>query len=165
MYTPSSRSVGKGDGGERLDVPGNLGGIMSEIQHQLTVLARQMWHLHYALQIVSGNEWRRPQTPLLYKQPGKPKKSGETGGKFKSGKLACLPRTQVVETQEQGEAAGYVLLTRPSGGPDYRREPTRRELLDGLGQNNNADRAEDTFGGEESDVPVGFNSAEDKKPP
>ena len=39
---------------------------------------------------------RRPQTPLLCKKPRKSKKSGERGGKPKSGTLACLPCSDVV---------------------------------------------------------------------
>ena len=72
MSTPSSRSAGNGTGGERFDVPGDLGRI-SMIQHQFPVISRQMGILPHALQIMSGNERRRPRTPLLCKQPRKPK--------------------------------------------------------------------------------------------
>ena len=44
ISTPISGSVGSGADGKRFDVLGNLGG-MSEIQHQLTVLSRQMGQL------------------------------------------------------------------------------------------------------------------------
>ena len=66
------------------------------------------------------------------------------------------------EKQEKGEEAGYVLRTGPSGGHDFRREPTRRGLLDSLRLSNNAYRAQDPFAGGENDVPVGFGSAEDQ---
>ena len=46
----------------------------------------------------------------------------------------------------------------PKEGPDFRLEPTRRELFHRLGQSSNAYRAENPFGGGESDVPVGFGS-------
>ena len=57
--------------------------------------------------------------------------------------------------QEQGKATGYVLRTGPSGGTGFRRELTRRGLLDRLGQSSNAYRAEGPFGGGE----VMFSSA------
>ena len=65
------------------------------------------------------------------------------------------------ERQEQGEAASYVKRKGPIGGPGFRRELTRRGLLGRLGQNSNAYRAENLFGGGEGDVPVGFGSVED----
>ena len=49
--------------------------------------------------------------------------------------------------EEQGEAAGYVQRTEPSGGLGFRRELTRRRLLDRLGQSSNAYKTEDPFGG------------------
>ena len=66
------------------------------------------------------------------------------------------------EEQQQVEAPGDVLRTGPSGGSDFGREPTRRELLDRLGRSCNAYRTEDPFGGGKSYVPVGFVSAEDQ---
>ena len=69
------------------------------------------------------------------------------------------------ERQTQGEAAGYVQRTEPSGGPGFRRELTRRGLLDRRGHSSNAYRTEDPFDGGESDVPVGFGSAEDQHHP
>ena len=66
------------------------------------------------------------------------------------------------EKQQQGEVAGDVLQTGPSGEPEFRREPTRRGLLDRLGRSSNGYTAGDTFGGRESDVPVGFGSAENQ---
>ena len=153
MYTPSSRSAGKGDGGERLDVPGNLG--MSEIQHQLTVLARQMWQLALrftdserqrmeeaanaaAIQAARKAEEERRNGREVQEWKARMSSSHAVQGAFEgsSGTTAAGRLSTVMEKQEQGEAAGYVLLTGPSGGPDYRREPTRRELLDRLGQNN-----------------------------
>ena len=47
----------------------------------------------------------------------------------------------------------------------FRRQLTRRELLNRLGRSSNAYRADDPFGGGESDVPVGFGSAEDQNHP
>ena len=60
---------------------------------------------------------------------------------------------------------GYVQQTGPSGGPGLRGELTRRGLLDRLGQSSYAYRAEDPFGGGESDVPVGFGSVKDQNHP
>ena len=54
MSKPSSESAGNGAGGERFDVPENLGGL-SEIQHQLTVLSIQMGQL--ASRFTDG-EWQ-----------------------------------------------------------------------------------------------------------
>ena len=67
--------------------------------------------------------------------------------------------------QEQGEAAGYFQRSGPSGGPGFRRELTRRELLDRLGQSSSAHRPEDPYDGGESDVPVGFGSEKDRNYP
>ena len=85
----------------------------------------------------------------------------------KSGITTAAGRLSTAEEkkQEQGEAAGYVQRTGSSGGPGFRRELTRRGLLDRLGQRSNAYRAEGPFGGGESDVPVGFGSAEDQNHP
>ena len=69
-----------------------------------------------------------------------------------------------VEKQQQGETADNVLRTRPSG-PDFRREPTRRGLLDRFGRSSNAYRVGDPFGGGESDVRFGFGFAEDQLHP
>ena len=63
------------------------------------------------------------------------------------------------EKHQQGKAAGAFLRKRP-GGPEYRQKPTRRALLDRLGQRSNAYRARDLFGGGESYILVGFGSAE-----
>ena len=57
MSTPSLGSAGNGAGGERFDVPGNLGS-MSEIQQQLTILSRQLREL---VSRFTDNEWRRAE--------------------------------------------------------------------------------------------------------
>ena len=82
MSASSSGSAGNGAGGERFDVHGDFGG-MSEIQQQLAALSRQWDNSRHDLQIVSGNERRSPRPPLLFKQPRKPKKSGERDRKYK----------------------------------------------------------------------------------
>ena len=83
-------------------------------------------------------------------------KSGTTaGGRFSTAE----------EKQEHGEAAGHVLQTGSSEGPDFRWELTRRGLLNRVGRSSNAYRVEDPFGGGESNVPVGFGSAEDQNHP
>ena len=64
--------------------------------------------------------------------------------------------------QEQEEAAACFQRTRPSGGPGFRRELTRRGLLDRRGQSSSAHRAEDLYAGGERDVPVDFSSVEDR---
>ena len=53
---------------------------------------------------------------------------GKSGTTTAAGKLSTAE-----EKQEQGEAASYVQRTGPSGGPGFRRELTRRGLLDRLG--------------------------------
>ena len=67
--------------------------------------------------------------------------------------------------QEQGEAVRYLQRTGPSGCLDFRRELTRRELLDRLSQSSSAHRAEDPYDGGESGVPVGLGSAKDRNRP
>ena len=52
------------------------------------------------------------------------------------------------------------MRTGSSGGPDFLRELTRRGLLDRVDRSSNAYRADDSFDGGESDVPVGFGSVE-----
>ena len=47
-------------------------------------------------------------------------------------------------------------------GPGFRRELTRRGLLDRLGRSSNARRSEDPFDDGKEDVPVGFGSGEDR---
>ena len=47
-------------------------------------------------------------------------------------------------------------------GPGFRRELTRRGLLDTLGRSSNARRSEDPFDDGKEDVPVGFGSGEDR---
>ena len=82
----------------------------------------------------------------------------------KSGPTTAAGRLSTAEEkrQEQGEAAGDFQRTGPSGGPGFRRELTRRGLLDRLGRSSNARRLEDPFDDRESDVPVGFGSVEDR---
>ena len=73
--------------------------------------------------------------------------------------------TTAGEKLEQGEAAGCVQRTGPSGGPGFRRELTRRGLLNRFGRSSKTYRAEDPFGGGENGVPVGFGSADDQNHP
>ena len=122
--------------------------------------------------------------PLLCKLSKKSKKSGERDRKYKkewNDRMSSLHAVQISlegksgtttaagrlstgeeKKQEQGEAVGYFQRTGPSGGPGFRRQLTPRGLLDRLGQTSNAHRAEEPFGGGESDVPVGFGSVEDQ---
>ena len=67
--------------------------------------------------------------------------------------------------QEQGEAAGNFQRTGPSGCPGFRRELTRRGLLDKLGRSSKARRSENPFDDGECDVPAGFGSVEDRNHP
>ena len=67
--------------------------------------------------------------------------------------------------QEQGEAAGNFQRTGPSGGPGFRRELTRRGLLDRLGRSSNARRSDDPLDEGGSDVSVGFGSVDDRNHP
>ena len=76
----------------------------------------------------------------------------------------CCRQYTADERQRQREAAGYVQRTGPSGGPGFRRELTRRGLLDRLGQSGKAYRVKDSFGDGEGDVPVGVGSVEDQNP-
>ena len=78
----------------------------------------------------------------------------------RSGTTATI--NTVDEKQEQGKAAGSVLQTGPRGGPEFRREATRRGLLDRLGRSSNAYRGEDSFDGGENDVPVGCGALQDQ---
>ena len=68
-------------------------------------------------------------------------------GKSGTTTAACRFSTAEEEKQDQGEAAGYVKQTWPSGGPGFRWELTRRGLLDRLGQSSHAHRSEDPFDG------------------
>ena len=74
----------------------------------------------------------------------------------KSGTTTAAGRLSTAEEKKQkrGEAAGDFQRTGPSGGPGFRRELTRRGLLDRQGRSNNARRSEDPFDDGESDVPV-----------
>ena len=67
----------------------------------------------------------------------------------KSGTVTAAGRLSTAEEkkQEQREAAGYFQRTGPSGGPGFRRELTRKGLLDRLGQSSNTHRAEGPFNG------------------
>ena len=84
----------------------------------------------------------------------------------KSGTTTAAGRLSTADVrQEQGKAAGNFQRTGPSGGPGFRRELTRRRLLDRLGRSSNARRSEDPFDDGESDVLVGFGSVEDRNHP
>ena len=65
----------------------------------------------------------------------------------KLGTIAAAGRLSTAEDkmQEQGGDAGYFQQTGPSRGPGFRRELTRRGLLDKLGRSSNARRSEDPF--------------------
>ena len=93
MSTPSPGSAGNGTGGERFDVHEDLGS-MSEIQQQLTVMSRQLGQLASRFTDSQRQRAEEAAIALLFKQPRKPKKSGERERKYKSGKLACLPYRQ-----------------------------------------------------------------------
>ena len=85
----------------------------------------------------------------------------------KSGTTTAAGRLSTAEEkkQEQGETAGYFQRTGPIEGPGFRRELTRRGLLDRPGRSSNARRSEDPLDDGESDVPVGFGSLEDRNHP
>ena len=90
----------------------------------------------------------------------------QTAMERKSGTTTAAGRLSGAEKkQEQGEAAGYLQRTGTSGGPGFRRELTRRGLLDIQGQSSNARRSEDPFDDGESDVPVGFGFVEGRNHP
>ena len=103
-------------------------------------------------------EWNARMSSLRAVQIAMERKSGTTTA---AGRLS----TAEEKKQEQGEAAGDFQRTGPSGGPGFRRELTRRGLLDRLGRSNNARRSKDPFDGGESDVPVKFGSVEDRNHP
>ena len=86
---------------------------------------------------------------------------GKSGTTIAAGRLS----TAEEKKQEQREGAGYFQRTEPSGGPGFRRELTRKGLLDRIGQRRNVHRAEGPFDGRESGVPVGFGSVEDQNHP
>ena len=64
--------------------------------------------------------------------------------------------------QQQCEAAGDILTTGPSEESDFKPDPTRRRLLKMLRRSSKAYRAQNPFGDGESNVLVGFGSAEDQ---
>ena len=172
-------SAGNGVGGERFDVQGDLGS-MSEIQQQLAVLSRQRGQLATrftdserqraeeaataaAIQAAQKTEeerrkgqevqeWNARMSSLRAVQIAMERKSATTTA---AGRLS----TAEEKKQEQGEAAGDFQPTGPSGGPRFRRELTRRGLLDRLGQSNSARRSKDPFDCGQSDFPVEFGSS------
>ena len=182
MSTPSSGAAGNGAGGERLDVHGDLGG-MSEIQQQLAVLSRQLGQLATRF---TDSEWQRAEeaaTAAAIQAAQKSEEERRKGQELQEwnarmsslqavqnaserglGTTAAVGSTADVR-QEQGEAAGNFQQTGPSGGPGFRRELTRRGLLDRLAQSSNARRSEGPFDDGESDIPVGFGSVEDRNHP
>ena len=160
---------------------------MSEIQQQLAVLSRQLGQLATrftdserqrgeeaataaAIQAVQKveeerrkgqevQEWNARMSSLRAVQIAMERKSGTT---TVAGRLS----TAEEKKQEQGEAAGDFQRTGPSGGPGFRRELTRRGLLDRLRRSSNARRSKDpSDDGEESEVPVEFGSVEDRNHP
>ena len=182
MSTPSSGSAGNGAGGERLYVHGDLGG-MSEIQQQLVVLSRQLGQLATRF---TDSERQRAEEAAIAAAIQAAQKAEEERRKGRevqewNARMSSLRAVQIaLETrsatttavgstadvrQEQEEAAGYFQQTGPSGGPGFRRELTRRGLLDRLGQSSSAQRAEDPFDDGESDVPVGFGFVEGRNHP
>ena len=175
MSTPSSGSASNGADGERFDVPGDLGS-MSEIQQKLSALSRRMGQ--FASRFTDSERQRAEEAAnaaamqAARKDEEKQRKEREVQEwnarmsslhavrkALEGGSGTTAAGSTADEKQEQGEAAAYVLRTGPSGGPDFRRKLTHRGQLDRLGQSSNAYRAEDPFGGGESGVPVGFNSA------
>ena len=170
MSTPSSGSAGNGSGGERFDVHGDLGS-KSEIQQLLTVLFRQMGHLASRLtdnerqpaeEAANDTAMRAAQKSEEERRKGREVQEWNARMSFLQAVRISLERRSTTTAVEQGEATGYVQRSEPSGEPGFRRELTRRELPVRLGQRSNAYRAENPFDGGESDVPVGFGSAEDQ---
>ena len=159
---------------------------MSEIQQQLAVMSRQLRQLatrftdserQRAEEAVTAaaiqaaqkpdeerrkgqevQEWNARMSSLRAVQIAMERKSGSTTA---AGRLSAAEEKR----QEQGEAAGDFQRTGPSGGPGFRRELTRRGLLDKLDRSSNARRLEDPFDDRERNVPVGFGSVEDRNHP
>ena len=71
-----------------------ISGVCSKFSSSCQYFVDKWRNLFHALQIVRGNVRRKPRPPLLYKKPRKSKKSGERGGKSKSGTLTCFPYLQ-----------------------------------------------------------------------
>ena len=181
MSTPSSGSTGNCAGGERLGVHGDLGG-MSEIQQQLTILSRQLGQLASRFADSKRQRTEEVATSATIQAAQKAEEERRKGQEVQewNARMSSLQTVQIaLETgsattavgstvdvrQEQGKAAGYFQRTGPSGGPSFRRELTRRGLLDRLGQCRSARRTEDPYDGGESDVSVGFGSVEDRNHP
>ena len=177
MSTPSSGLAGNGAGGKRFDVHGDLGG-MSEIQQQMTVLSRQMGQLalcftdseqQRAKEAASAAAMQAAQKAEEERRKGREVQEWNARMFFLQAVQIALESRSATTTvgriadarQGQGEAAGYFQRTGPSGGRGFRRELTRRGLLDRLGQSSNAHRAEDPYDGGERDVPVSFGFVED----
>ena len=185
MSNSSPGSAGNGVGGERFDVHGDLGS-MSEIQLQLAILSRQMGQLASrftdserqraeeaanaaAMQAAhkaeeerrKGQEIQEWNARMSFLHAVQIALEGKSGTTTAAGRLS----TAEEKKQDQREATGYFQRRGPSRRSGFRRELTRRGLLDRLGQSSNAHRAEDPYDGGESDVPVGFGSVEDLNHP
>ena len=92
---------------------------MPEIQHQLKVLSGQIVQLASRF---TDSEWQRA------------KKSGEMGGKLKSGTLACLPCTQSRELRRGGQLLllQAVQLTRSNNRAKQRATLCKQGRVEGL---------------------------------
>ena len=158
MSTPSSGSAGNGAGGERLDLHEDLGS-MSEIQLQLTVASRQLRQLASLFTDSEGQQSEEAANPAAMQaaQKAEEERRKEREVQEWNARMSSLRAVQNAleirsgtstaagstadERKEQGEAAGYIQRTGLIGGPGFRRELTRRGLLDRLGQSSNAYRA------------------------
>ena len=182
MSTPSSGSAGNGAGGESFDVHGDLGG-MSEIQEQLAVLSRQLGQLASRFTDSERQRAEEAATAAAASSPESQRRAtkGQEVLEEWNARMSSLQAVQIAldrrsatttavgstadVRQEQGEGLGYFQRTGPSGGPGFRRELTRRGLLDRLGQSSSTQSAEGPYDGGESDVPLGFGSVEDRNDP
>ena len=126
---------------------------MSEIQQQLTVLSRQTVQL--------GSHFRDSERPRTEEAANAAAMQAAQKAFEGRSSTTTAAGSTADEGKEQGETAGYVQQT----GPGFRRELTRRGLLDRLRRSSNAYRAKGPFDGGESDVPVCFGFAEDRKHP
>ena len=125
MSTSSSRSTGTGAGGERFDVPGDLGS-MPKIQQQLIVLCRQFLHLASrfteierqrleeaanaaAMQAAQKVEEERRKGEEVYEWNVFMYSLYEVQRAMEGRSATTAVGSTTDEKQEQGEAAGYVL--------------------------------------------------------
>ena len=133
MSTPSSRSASNDVGGESFDFLG-ISGHCSRFSSSCRQFQGKWGSLRYAWPKVSGNVRRRPQTPLLYKKPRKPKKSGKRGGSSKNETLSCFLCSQSSELLRGGQVLllQAVQLTRNNTGTEQRATFCKEDRVESL---------------------------------